>query len=438
MADCFEGIGIRASAASTSRPMGRVAQVHGPYLRLTGFGENAAIGDHVEVRGRRGLVLRGEIVRLCEGGVDVLADGATEGIGLGAVATLTGPTRLAPHDSWIGRVIDPDGRPLDGRPLLPGPRPIDLRRAPPSAATRRGLGERLETGIAVLNTMLPLVRGQRMGMFAGSGVGKSRLLATLARRMQADVVVVALIGERGREVGEFVNTVLGPEGLTRSVVVAAPSDQPALTRRRCAWSAMAVAEHFRDEGRQVLLLADSITRFAEAHRDAALAAGETAALDGFPSTVTHQIMGLCERAGPGGEGVGDITAIFTVLVSGSDMEGLVADTLRGVLDGHVVLSRPIAERGRYPAIDVLKSVSRSLPAAATHDENAMIAEARKMFARYDEAELMIQSGLYTRGNDSETDRAIALRDKLEAFLAEDAAVTVEESFTALGAVLSSA
>ncbi len=224
----------------------------------------------------------------------------------------------------------------------------------------------------VLNTLLPIVAGQRLGLFAGSGVGKSRLLGQLARNMEADVVVVALIGERGREVNEFVTRVLGGEGMRCAVVVAATSDQSALTRRRCAWAAMSVAEHFRDTGRNVLLLADSVTRFAEAHREIAVAAGEAPALRGYPPSVAPLITALCERAGPGAAGQGHITAVFSVLVAGSDMEEPVADILRGVLDGHVVLSRDIAERGRFPAIDVGRSVSRSLPDAATAAENTLL------------------------------------------------------------------
>lgn len=281
-------------------------------------------------------------------------------------------------------------------------------------------GARLETGTAVFDTLLPLVRGQRIGLFAGSGVGKSSLLARLARGVQADVVVIALIGERGREVKDFTDDVLGPEGMARSVVVAATSDQPPVVRRRCAWAAMAVAEHFRDMGLHVLFLADSVTRFAEAHREVALAGGEVAALRGHPPSVAHAIMALAERAGPGAEGTGDITAVFSVLVAGSDMDEPVADILRGVLDGHVVMDRRIAERGRYPAIDLLKSVSRSLPGAASEAENALIGQTRRVLAAWDRAELMVQAGLYARGSDPAVDEAIRLFPRLDAFLAEPA------------------
>ena len=228
--------------------------------------------------------------------------------------------------------------------------------------------------------------------------------------------------------------------MARSVVVTATSDQPALMRRRCAWAAMTVAEHFRDLGLQVLLLADSVTRFAEAHREIALAAGEAASLRGFPPSMAYEIMSLAERAGPGADGSGgahggDITAVFTGLVAGSDMEEPVADILRGVLDGHAVLDRAIAERGRYPAIDLLRSVSRSLPAAASGDENALIADARRLLGAYDRSELMIKAGLYVSGADPLTDRAIAVWPALDAFLAEDAPDGVGQSFTMLSGAL---
>jgi flagellum-specific ATP synthase len=359
----------------------------------------------------------GEVLNLAHDQVTVLSDGAIEGLAIGDAVELMGRADLAPEDHWIGRIVDPFGMPLDGRPLLRGSRPRGLRGAVPLAASRGRLGARLSTGVAAFDTLLPLVQGQRIGLFAGSGVGKSSLLAKFARGVAADVVVIALIGERGRELRDFTETVLGPAGMKRSVIVAATSDQSPLIRRRCAWAAMSVAEHFRDQGQHVLFLADSVTRFAEAHREVALAAGEAASLRGYPPSVAHMIMSLAERAGPGPQGSGDITGIFSVLVPGSDMEEPVADILRGALDGHVVLDRKIAERGRYPAVDLLRSVSRSLPGAATEPENQLIAEARKLLGAYDRAELMIQAGLYVSGSDPLIDRAIKVWPALDGFLA---------------------
>jgi flagellum-specific ATP synthase len=274
----------------------------------------------------------------------------------------------------------------------------------------------MATGLSIFDTLLPVAQGQRIGLFAGSGVGKSTLLADLSRGVNADVIVIGLVGERGRELRDFVDRVLGPDGMSRTVVVAATSDQAPQVRRRCAWAATTVAEYFRDEGKQVLLLVDSVTRFAEAHREVAVSAGEGSGLRGFPATTAGQIAALCERAGPGPDGAGDITAIYSVLVAGSDMEEPVADMLRGVLDGHVILDRTIAERGRFPAVDLLRSVSRSLPGVASAHENTLIGEARRHLGVYDKAELMIQSGLYIAGSDAAIDEAIALEPGLTKFL----------------------
>lgn len=420
MTGVFQPLMSELGGVQTSRSIGRVRSVAQGTLSVTGLDRHAGLGDMVMLRGQRAAPAGGEIVALGGGQAAVLPEGGTDGLAIGDPVELCGPVTIAPDDGWIGRVVDSLGRPLDGRPLLRGAAACLLRRLAPAAAGRRRLGPRLETGVAVFDTLLPLVRGQRIGLFAGSGVGKSTLLGKFARGVSADVVVIALVGERGRELREFTDRVLGPEGMARSVVVAATSDDSPLARRRCAWTAMAVAEHFRDRGAHVLLLMDSVTRFAEAHREIALAAGETAALRGFPPSLTHAIMALAERAGPGPAGAGDITAVFSVLVAGSDMEEPVADILRGVMDGHVVLDRRIAERGRFPAIDLLRSVSRSLPEAASPEENAHIGEARRLLGAWDRAEMMIQAGLYAKGSDPLVDRAVQVWPALDAFLAEAA------------------
>lgn len=414
-----------------TRVLGQVAEVGHGVLRVTGTGKGWCLGDRVRLE----CGIGGEVVSLAAGSVTVLTDGPVDGLRLGDGVEHLGPGGIAPDDSWIGRVVDAFGQSMDGRPIVRGANQRPLQTPPPSPALRKRLGQRLETGVAVFNTLLPLVRGQRIGLFAGSGVGKSSLLAKFARGVEADVIVIALIGERGRELREFVEAVLGPEGMARSVVVAATSDQSPLVRRRCAWTAMAIAEHFRDQGRQVLLLADSITRFAEAHREVALAAGEPSTLRGFPPSTSHLIMSLAERAGPGPEGAGDITAVFSVLVAGSDMDEPVADILRGVLDGHVVMEREIAERGRYPAINLLRSVSRSLPQAASDAENLLIARARRLLGAYDRAEMMIQAGLYMAGSDPLIDTAIRVFSALDAFLSEDEPDSTAASFARLKVIL---
>lgn len=374
----------------------------------TRVGDRAVIHTHARPR-------MGEVVRLDQTGAYLIIDGATEGVSIDDAVVFQPAPIFAPHRDWIGRVIDPDGKPLDGRPLLPGGDASDINAAAPSPHERRGLGQRLETGLAVFNTLLPLVQGQRVGLFAGSGVGKSTLLADLARGVAADVIVIALVGERGREVRHFVQDVLGDEGMKRAVVVAATSDTGPQVRRRCALSAMAVAESFRDAGQQVLLLIDSVTRFCEAHRELAVASGESANLRGYPASTGPTIARLCERAGPGAGTSGGITAIFSVLVAGSDMEEPVADMLRGVLDGHIVLDREIAERGRFPAVDVVRSVSRALPDAANEKENEIIAKARALLGAYARSEMMIQSGLYVAGSDPMLDAAISAAPALEEF-----------------------
>lgn len=415
------------------RRLARVVEIGRGVLAVDGIGRDWRLGDRVQ--GIDVAHTSGEIVALAGGRATILTDGPVEGARLGDRIENLGTIGVAPDDSWIGRIVDPFGHAIDGRPLMRGACDRPLCAAPPPPARRRRLGPRLETGLAVFNTLLPLVRGQRIGLFAGSGVGKSSLLAKLARGVTADVTVIALVGERGRELREFVEGVLGPEGMARSVIVAATSDQSPLVRRRCAWTAMAVAEHFRDAGRQVLFLADSITRFAEAHREVALAAGEPASLRGFPPSTSHLIMSLAERAGPGQEGAGDITAVFSVLVAGSDMDEPVADILRGVLDGHVVMEREIAERGRYPAINLLRSVSRSLPHAASERENAIIALARRLLGAYDRAEMMIQAGLYVAGSDPVVDAALRVWPALDGFISEDAPDGIAASFVRLAAIL---
>lgn len=432
--DVFAPLRARLRAISPARHVGQVAALGRDHVVVTGLAHLAALGDRVQL----GEAMRGEVLRIDPEACMVMPEGSTEGLRLGLQATHLGPATIAPDLGWLGRVIDPDGQPIDGRPLFPGARAYRLEAPPPHPSDRRGLGERLRTGLAVFDTVLPIVRGQRVGLFAGSGVGKSRLIAQLAQEMEADVVVIGLIGERGREVRDFVEDTLGPEGLARSVVIAASSDRPALTRARAALTMMAVAEYFRDQGKNVLLLADSITRFVEAQREVAAAVGEAFGPSGFPASMAQRVMALTERAGPGGNGQGCITAVFSVLVAGSDMEGPVADVMRGVLDGHVLLNREIAERGRFPAVDVLRSVSRALPAAASADENRIITRTRQLLGAYDRAELMVQAGLYAPGSDPVVDAAVAVWPGLDAFFAAPGGDDLAESFSQLRGLLDAA
>lgn len=433
----LEHLQAEIAATSIKSPVGRVSEIGRGTIQVTGLSLVASLGDLVSLEFRGGGQMDGEIIQVMRDQVQVLANGPAEGLSIGDRVIHIGQNTVSPDETWIGRIIDPFGNALDNAPLLRGRKPRALRQTPLNPTQRRRLGGRLETGLSVFNTMLPIVRGQRIGLFAGSGVGKSTLLAMLSQGLAADVVVIAMIGERGREVREFVERVLGKEGLARSVIIAATSEQSPLVRRRCAWMAAAVAEHFRDQGLHVLLLADSITRFADAHREVALSAGEAGSLRGYPPSTAHLITALCERAGPGIDGSGDITAVFTVLVAGSDMEEPIADILRGVLDGHIVLDRTIAERGRFPAIDILRSVSRALPEAASPAENAIIAKARRLMGTYDRSEMMIQAGLYQKGTDQEIDRAIEAWPKLDAFIGRVEHQDSQASFDALQACLGS-
>ena len=432
--DPFAVLRARVSLMERSYALGRIAELSPSGFRVTGLSDHALLGDELLYDDSTGTAQRAEVSHLEAGSLWATPFASAEGLRLGLPVRPAGPPRIAPHAGWIGRIVSPFGEPLDDRPLAAG-LPVPLHRRPPAAARRRSMGARLRTGFAVLDTMLPIVRGQRIGLFAGSGVGKSTLLGALARNMEADVCVLALVGERGREVSDFVRRVLGPEGMARSIVVAATSDQPANTRRRCATTALTIAEHFRDQGKHVLFLCDSITRLAEAHREVATAAGEEASLRGHPPSLTPLLANLCERTGPGEDRQGDITAVFSVLVAGSDMEEPVADIVRGQLDGHVVLSREIAEAGRFPAVDVLRSVSRSLPDAASRIENDIIGETRKIIGTYDRNELMVTSGLYERGSNPEIDRSTTIVPRLNEIFAAQGLPRATDGFRLLAGLL---
>lgn len=418
------------------RHVGRITEISGSALQIKGLNNVARLGDEISIRRPGHPHTRAEITRVGSNDATAVPYGHLGGMQTQTPVILEGAPRAAPDDSWLGRVLDPFGAPMDGRPLVQGVEQRTLKGDIPAAHTRRPMGARLETGIGVLDTLLPLARGQRVGLFAGSGVGKSSLLGRLARQVDCDVCVVVLIGERGRELRDFIDNTLGKEGLKRAVVIAATSDMAPGVRRRAIDLGLAVAEHFRDAGNHVLFLADSITRFAEAHREVAAATGEAANMRGFPASLTHALAQICERTGPGPEGSGDITAIFSVLVAGSDMEEPVADILRGLLDGHIVLSRAIAERGRYPAVDVLKSVSRCLPDVASDDENAILQCARERLGTYERSELMIQSGLYDKGSSPEIDASITSYQRLDSFFGIQKRNSIPESYELLQACIS--
>lgn len=381
--------------------------------------------------GQHGTVT-GEIVGAGDSGLQLLPFGTWDGIAVGdRVELIQSDDVIRPDESWIGTVIDALGRPLSPAPQFRhGNRRARGRNSPPPAYDRRRVGAKLETRVKCIDLFTPICRGQRMGVFAGSGVGKSTLMAMLARNTDADIIVIGLVGERGREVQDFIEEDLGPEGMARSIVVVATGDEAPLLRRQAAWTATAVAEHFRTEGKQVLLMMDSVTRFAMAQREIGLSSGEPPTTRGYPPTVFSELPHLLERAGPGREGEGDITGIYTVLVDGDDMNEPIADAVRGILDGHIVLDRRIAEQNRYPAINVQKSISRMLPGCHSSEEFTIMQAARRALARYADMEELIRVGAYKPGSDPETDAAIRLFRSLDDFLAQkrDDTLRAEQSF----------
>lgn len=327
---------------------------------------------------------------------------------------------LAIADGWLGRIVDPLGNPLDARGKLPGSSARLVRPPPLPANDRDRLGPRLDLGVRAIDAFATCRTGQRLGLFSGSGVGKSTLLGMLARKARCDVVVLALVGERGRELREFVEDELAA-GLNRSVVVVATSDAPPLMRREAAYAAMTVAEHFRDQGASVLLLMDSVTRFCLALREIGLSTGEPPATRGYPPSVFAELPKLLERAGPGLRGSGSITGLFSVLVEGDDFNDPIADAVRGILDGHVLLDRRIAEAGRYPAVDVLRSLSRTAHQVQATEEAALVRRARSVLATHADMADLVRLGAYREGTDSAVDEAIRLAPRIEAVLRQDRA-----------------
>ena len=403
----------RAATAPLPQPSGRVREVVGVLVEVEGM--TAAVGSELEVAmpTRR---LRLEVLGFRQSRILTAPLGSTAGVAPGMRVTATGrASTVAVDATLLGRVTDAFGAPLDGGPAPTCRARVALRAPPPAAMSRMPIHDALETGVRALDTLLPLGRGQRVGLFAGTGVGKSTLLGMLCRHADADVIVVGLIGARGREVGDFVRNALGAEGLARAVVVAATGDEPPLVRVRGALRATAIAEHFRAQGKRVLLLMDSVTRFAMALREASLAAGEPPLTKGYTPTVFAALPSLLERAGTDAGG-GSITAIYTVLVEGDDLNDPIADTVRGILDGHIVLSRRLADRGLFPAVDVLRSVSRLAPEIcdARHIDDA--AKVRGMLAAWEDAADLIQIGAYTAGSDPRVDRARAAMPQIESLL----------------------
>ncbi len=421
-------------SAPIHTPVGVVLDVVGLIVEVGGL--RAAVGDSLVVSGPRNAQLEVEVVGFRAGRLLTTPLGTLSGVRPGDRVKPTHRGATVPvGDEMLGRVVDSSGRPLDGlSPLMLRAR-NPVHAAPPSPFARRAIEHQFETGIRAIDSFLPLGVGQRMGIFAGAGVGKSTLLGMICRGSQADVNVIGLVGERGRELNEFIRNSLGEAGLKKSVVVAATSDQPPLVRARGAEAATAIAEHFRDQGKSVLLVMDSVTRYAMAMREAALAAGEPPATKGYPPSVFAALPRLLERAGTG-PGAGVITALYTVLVEGDDLADPVADAVRSILDGHIVLSRDLAERNHFPAIDVLASVSRLAPEIASGPQLAAAGVLRDLLAAHREAKDLIQVGAYSSGSDPRVDLALAALPAIEAFLKQriDESCTVSDSIARLQAL----
>jgi len=427
---------LRSELRAAVRPerTGRVTRLVG--LRLEVEGVEAAVTDAVEILRSDGTVLPAEVVAVQGGSLACMPLGELSGVRYGDPARALGrPLPVRVGQELLGRVVDGLGRPIDDGPLPVDAEEVGVETAPPHPLKREMVDRPLSLGVRAIDTMVPCGRGQRLGIFAGSGVGKSSLLSMIARGTDAQVSVLALIGERGREVSEFIQRDLGPEGLARSVVVVATSDQPALVRIRAAFTATRIAEWFRDRGMDVVLMMDSLTRFAMAQREVGLSAGEPPATRGYPPSVFSLLPKLLERAGAAERG--SITGLYTVLVEGDDMNEPIADAARSILDGHIVLSRRLATAGHYPSIEVLDSVSRVESVISTPDQRALARELRALMAAYRDAKDLIEIGAYSTGANPVVDRAIALKELIDAFLRQDVAATssAADSWRLLGALL---
>lgn len=420
MSDNITQLNKRIQNMPDSYAYGRVVGVSGLTITAEGV-TGAAIGSRCRVEDVSHTERLAEVVGYQNGQTILMPFGTVDGIGPGCKVSLTSAkSTILINNSYMGRVINALGEPIDGKGPLAGlgGEELPLKASPPPASQRRAVGQKLDLGVRSINTFVPLCEGQRMGIFAGSGVGKSVLMSMIAKSVQADVTVIGLIGERGREVREFIEEQLGEQGMHKTVVVVATSDEPPLMRRQAAYMTMAVAEYFRDCGFKVMMMMDSVTRFALAQREIGLSAGEPPTTRGFTPSVFAELPKLMERAGPG-VGEGFISAIFTILVEGGDMEEPVADAVRGILDGHILLTRQLAERNHFPSVDVLKSVSRMVPKCLTPQEHQHVTAARKLLADYTDMEELIRLGAYNKGSNPEVDLALEKMPELENFLKQD-------------------
>ncbi len=407
-------------------------------LTMEAEGCHAPVGGRCDVVAIDGRRVETEVVGFSGERLYLMPAGEMRGIVPNArVIPVSGVPEVPVGDAILGRVLDGQGKPIDGGPALQVADRVALFRSPINPLKRRMISEPLDVGVRSINALLPVGRGQRMGLFSGSGVGKSMLLGMMTRHTEADVIVVGLIGERGREVKEFIDQTLGEEGMRRAVVVATPADDTPLMRMHGAWLSAAIAEYFRDQGANVLLLMDSLTRFAQAQREIALAIGEPPATKGYPPSVFAKLPQLVERAGNGDGTQGSITAFYTVLAEGDDQNDPIVDAARAILDGHIVLSRELADAGHYPAIDIESSVSRTLNMIATDEQKQLITRFRQVYAAYRDHRDLIAVGAYQKGANQLVDEAITLWPSVLEFLrqAPDERIVYDASVNALDKLL---
>lgn len=421
---------------------GRVRTVQGMLVEVAGPARDLRVGARVFVETDSGRSLECEIIGFRDGHALCLPFGALEGVRLGCKAVFASHDgQVFPSDRWLGRVVNANAEPIDGKGKLErGASGYPLRARALPAHGRERVGAPLDLGVRALNTFTTMCEGQRMGIFAGSGVGKSVLMSMLARNTDVDVAVIGLIGERGREVQEFIVDYLGEAGIEKAIVVVATSDESALMRRQAAYLTLSLAEYFRDRGQKVLCMMDSLTRFAQAQREIGLAIGEPPTAKGYPPTVFSELPRLLERAGPGLPGSGSVTGLFTVLVEGDDHNEPIADAVRGILDGHIVMERAIAERGRYPAVNVLRSISRTMPGCVPEPVRPILRRAREFMSVFADMEELIRLGAYRKGSDPDVDRAIAINPALEAFLSQsrDERTSIADGYQLLEAIVEKA
>lgn len=398
---------------------GYITAIHGLTAEAHSNIKGLSLGNRCEILCPDGATIPAEIIKISHSVLTIMLFRDAYKVGIGfKVSFNSEPFKIYPHDKWCGRVINAFANPIDDKgPLSKGDQGVDINSSPPNATMRTRLGGPIDVGVRSINTFLTTCKGQRMGIFSGSGVGKSMLLSMLAKYTKCDVCVIGMIGERGREVREFIEETLGTQGLAKSIMVVSTSDETPIMRKQGAKVTLSIAEYFRDQGKNVLCLLDSVTRFAMAQREIGLSAGEPPTAKGYTPSVFTEMAKLLERAGPGTKS-GTITAYFTVLVDGDDHNEPVSDAARGILDGHIVLDRAIAQRGQFPAINILKSISRTMPHCQIEDHRLLTQEARKNIAIYEEMSDLIQLGAYQRGNNESIDHAIDLYPKIMGFLAQ--------------------